>query len=196
MVKGWQLLVHIYRRWRNVVFGSQCRLNLRLFCTPKTPARDTLDVWPALPLIIMGDMVEALSGTDNIIAALGQSSRVCKLYLSGLATWELEEVLAPTQVPFPELTHLELALKGETVPVIPDSFLDRSAPSLRSFPLNGIPFPGVPKLLLSATHLVTLLLFNVPHSGYISPETMVAPLGALSSLELLHLWIRIPSISP
>jgi hypothetical protein len=34
---------------------------------------------------------------------------------------------------------------------------------------------GKPKLLLSATHwhLVTLPLWNMPHSGYISPETMM-----------------------
>ncbi|KAN0109365.1 hypothetical protein V8E52_009337 [Russula decolorans] len=39
---------------------------------------------------------------------------------------------------------------------------------------HGIPFPGLPKLLLSATHLVQLWLANIPHSGYISPEAMVA----------------------
>ena len=96
------------------------------------------------------------------------------------------------QVSFPELTRLWLAVKGETVPVIPNSFLDGSAPSLRFFELDGIPFPGVPNLLLSATQLVTLQLYNinVPHSVtsvYISPETMVALLCTLSSLELLRL---------
>ena len=43
---------------------------------------------------------------------------------------------------------------------------------------HGIPFPGLPKLLLSATHLVQLWLANIPHSGYISPDVMVAHLDS------------------
>jgi hypothetical protein len=81
-VEAWQLLVHVCRQWRYLVFGSRCRLYLQLYCTPKTPARDTLDVWPALPLIVRGNMALALSsGTDNIIAALGHSNRVCEVNL-------------------------------------------------------------------------------------------------------------------
>jgi hypothetical protein len=41
-------------QWRTLVLESPRRLNLRLFCTPKTPVKDTLDVWPALPLIVEG----------------------------------------------------------------------------------------------------------------------------------------------
>ena len=55
-IGAWQLLVHVCRRWRNVVFESSRRLNSRLICTPTTPARDTLDIWPALPLLIYGDV--------------------------------------------------------------------------------------------------------------------------------------------
>jgi hypothetical protein len=162
-VEAWQSLVHVCRRWRSLVFGSPRRLNLQLFCTPKTPARDTLDVWPALPLIVKGNMALS-SGTDNIIAALEQSNRVCQVFLLALAGWQLEKVLAAMQVPFPELTDLRLFSDGETLPVIPDSFLGGSAPRLRYFELDGIPFPGLPKLLLSATHLVhlRLLIFLIP----------------------------------
>src|ERR1700679_3063749 len=71
---NWQTLVHVSRRWRCLVLGSPCRLNLRLVCTLKTPARDSLDVWPALPLIIEGSLAFS-PGTDNIFAALGQSNR-------------------------------------------------------------------------------------------------------------------------
>jgi hypothetical protein len=145
---------------------------------------NALDIWPALPLIVQGDMV--LSGTDNIIAALGQRNRVrqVNLYIAG---WQLEEVLAAMHVPFPELTDLQLSLDGKTVPVIPDSFLDGFAPRLQTLLLDGIPFPGLPKLHLSATHLVHLELFNIPHSGYISPEAIVALISVLSSLEWLTL---------
>jgi len=125
-------------------------------------------------------------GMDNIIAALGQSKRICQVDLSIHANRLSREVLAAMQVPFPELTDLQLG-SYLILPVIPDSFLGGSAPRLRHFTLSGIAFPGLPKLLLSATHLVRLDLFGIPHSGYISPETMVAVLSTLSSLETLFL---------
>src|SRR6266849_3941382 len=195
--EGWQSLVHVCRRWRSLVLRSPRRLNLRLYCKPKTPARDTLDVWPALPLIVEGNMNWS-SGTDNIIAALGQSNRVCQVYLKDLAGWKLDELSAAMQVPFPELTELKLHLDGKTLPVIPipDSFLGGSAPRLRFFELDGIPFPGLPNLLLSANHLVQLWLSNIPHSGYFSPEAIVALLSELSSLEELILHFQSPQSRP
>jgi hypothetical protein len=196
-IEAWKSLVHVCRRWRVLVFESPRRLNLRLFCTPKTPTRDKLDVWPALPLVIYGPMTsESTPDLDNIIAALEQSNRVCEVFLWSLAGWQLEKVLATMQVPFPELTDLELLSDGEALPVIPDSFLDGSAQRLRYFSLRGIPFPGLPKLLLSATTLVFLTLFRIPHSGYISPEAMVALISALSSLETLELEFRSPQSRP
>ena len=189
LVEAWQSLVHVCRRWRSLVLGSPRRLDLRLFCTPNTPARDTLDVWPPLPLLVNGSMT--LSGTDNVITALGQSSRVRQvtLYLAG---WQLEKVLAAMQIPFPELRDLHLFSNDETPPVIPDSFLHGSARRLQSFELSGIPFPGLPKLLLSATHLVSLWLSNIPHSGYISPEAMVVLISVLTSLESFQLEFQSP----
>jgi hypothetical protein len=139
--------------------------------------------------------VAITSGRDNVIAALGQSDRVCRVFLWGLAHWQ-EKVLAAMQVPFPELTYLRLRTHDETPPVIPDSFLGGSAPRLRYFSLFGIPFPGLPKLLLSATHLVNLRLISIPHSGYISPEAMVALFCALSSLEAISLQFRSPRSRP
>jgi F-box-like len=190
-VEAWQSLVHVCRRWRNLVFQSPRRLNLQLYCTPETPAKDTLDVWPALPLIVQGFMDLCL--VDNIIAALGQSNRVCRVDLR-LASWELEKLLPAMQVPFPELTELELFLYGEPLPVIPDSFLGRSAPRLRIFTLNDISFPGLPNLLLSATNLVSLRLTDIPE--YISPEAMGALLSVFSSLETLYLELQTPQSLP
>lgn len=67
------------------------------------------------------------------------------------------------QGPFSELTKLELKLlssddNDDRVPVIPDSSLSGSAPRLRSLYFEGIPFPGLPKLLLSSVDLVELEL--------------------------------------
>ncbi len=184
-VEAWHSLVHVCRRWRSLVFESPHRLNLQLHCTPKTLSRATLDVWPALPLLIQGDMA-LISGVDNIVAALGHSNRVCQvdLYVDGR---QLEEVLTAMQVPFPELTDLRLWSSDKTAPVIPDSFLGGPAPRLRYLQLTGIPFPELPKLLLSVTHLVHLHLSDIPHSGYISPGAMVPLLSVLSSLESLTL---------
>ena len=73
------------------------------------------------------------SGTDNVIAALGQNNRVCQVSLT-LAGWQLENVLAAMQVPFPELTAIQFDSDDEALPVIPDSFLPvgGSAPHLRN----------------------------------------------------------------
>ena len=197
-VEVWQSLVHVCRRWRRLVLGSPRRLDLQLYCTPETPARDTLDVWPALPLIVEGNMASS-SGTYNIIAALGQSIHVCKVMLWDLSGWQLEDVSAAMQVPFPELTHLRLYSNGETgetLPVIPDSFLGGYAPRLQDFSLNGIPIPGLPKILLSATHLGYLWLLDIPHSGYFSPKEIVTLLSVLSSLTMLHLEFQSPQSRP
>jgi len=155
-------------------------------CTPETPVRHTLDVWPALPLLIRGNMTSS-SDMDNIVIALGQTNRVCQVSLSDLVGRQLEYVLAAMQVPlpFPELKLLQLLLYDEMQPVIPNSFLGGSAPHLQIFELMGIPFPGLPKLILSATHLVDLYLSDIPHSGYISPEAMATLLSVLSSLKTL-----------
>ena len=139
-----------------------------------------------------------LSGTDNITTALpDRDKRVCRVYLV-LAGWQSEEVLTAMQVPFPKLKELWLIKfsdDDETVPVIPDSFLDGSAPRLRIFHLHGITFPGLPKLHLSATHLICLSL-NIPHSGYISPEAIITLISALSSLRTLSLVFQSPQSRP
>jgi hypothetical protein len=105
-IDAWQPLVHVCQRWRNLVLGSPRRLNLQLYCTPKTPAKDRLDIWPAFPLFVVGDMTLS-SGMDNIIAALGQSDRVRHVNLD-FAGWQLKQVLAMMQVPFPVLTNMAL----------------------------------------------------------------------------------------
>jgi hypothetical protein len=190
----WQTLVHVCRQWRSIVFASPRCLNLQLVLTPGRPEKDALDVWPALPLVIQG--LVSTSNVDNIISGLERSNTVSKIDLS-FPSSQLDDVSAAMQVPFPELTDL-LLWSNETAsePVLPNSFLGGSAPRLRYLQLRGIPFPGLPKLLLSAAHLVHLYLYDIPYSGYIPPEAMVAGLSVLNSLEDLRLKPRIPSILP
>ena len=192
-VEVWQTLVHVCRRWRSLVFGSPRRLNLRLVCSGKTPARDTLGVWPAFPLsIVCGKMAKSV---DNIIAVLEHSNRVCHINLDfkGL---DLDKLSAAMQVPFPELAILSLSSNDETVSALPDSFLGGSAPRLETLLLDRIPFPGLPKLLLSATDLVELFLENIPHSGYFSPEAIGTALSTLTRLVNLRFLFESPQSRP
>jgi F-box-like len=189
-IEEWQTLVHVCRRWRSVVFRSPRRLNLRLVCTSATPARDTLDVWPPLPLLIR-DM--DLTEDNEIFAVLERSDRVVEIDLDCPS---LETVLAAMQVPFLELTRLVLCPEDGMESVLPDSFLGGSAPRLQFLSLAGIPFPGLLKLLLSTTRLVDLHLWNIPHSGYISPEAIVAALSTMTSLENLALEFESPRSRP
>ena len=191
--ESWQSLVHVCQRWRSVIFRSPRRLKLRLRCTAKTPVRDMLDIWPPFPLVV--DQI-AGSTEDNVVAALERRDRVDGIYLYQVNGSSLENVLAAMQEPFPELTYLLLSSDEEPVPIVPDSFLGRSAPRLTFLYLRGIPFPGLPKLLLSATNLVNLQLSNIPHSGYISPDAVVTILSALTSLQVLILGFRSPRSHP
>ena len=124
-IEAWQPLAHVCQRWRSVVFGSPHRLNLRLVCTSGTPARDTLDVWPALPLLVLASVFET-SSVDNIIAVLEHSDRVCGIYLVVIPSSQLEKVSTAMRGPFPMLTNLRLHSDEET-PVLPDSFLGGSS---------------------------------------------------------------------
>jgi hypothetical protein len=193
-IEAWQSLVHVCRRWRNIVFGSPRRLNLRLVIKDKTSVRDMLDVWPPLPLVIYGDP----TGVDfsNIVSVLEHRDRVDEIRLWQVYGFALEKLLAVMQEPFPELTDLMLRSYDETAPVVPDSFLGGSAPRLRKLVLVGIPFPGLPNLLLSSAHLVGLYLENIPQTGYISPAAMVTTLSTLTNLESLSLQFQSPRSHP
>jgi hypothetical protein len=193
-IEEWQILVHVCQRWRSLVFRSPRRLNLRLVCSDITPARDTLNVWPPLPLIVW--CVGRAGSLDDIVAVLERSDRVYDIVLRNLERSDLEIISAAMQVPFPELTVLDLHSNGETVSALPDSFLGGSAPRLSSLGLAGIPFPGLPKLLLSATQLVGLFLSNIPHSGYIPPEAIVTALSTLTRLDQLWLLFESPQSRP
>ena len=128
-------------------------------------------------------------GGDNIVAALEHPDRICGLTLHAFdwpnSRWE--KVLAAMLQPFPALRRLRLYLIHESVPVVPACFLGGYLPQLRTLELQGIPFPGLPKVLLSATHLVSIHLSAIPPSGYISPKAMVTSLSVLTRLEILKI---------
>jgi hypothetical protein len=195
-LEAWCTLVHVCRKWRNIVLESPLRLNLRICCHPSTPVRAKLDVWPALPIVLAqhNEYWEPEWGVANFATALEQNNRICQIDLSNVPPSQMGEILAAMHKSFPVLTYLNLESEGETLAT--DLFLGGSAPCLRYLSLTSIPFPGLTNLLLSATHLTDLLLFNLSYSGYISPEAMVSCFSALTRLETLVLEFESPESFP
>ena len=200
-VDYWHTLVHVCQRWRNVVFSSPRRLNLQLFCTPGRPIAEIFNIWPELPIFVSYDGPPR--NTDDVVAALKLKGFVSGIDLtvkSGSAA-EWETFAAEMQDPFPMLENLRLrSFHDDMKPVISDSFFGGSAPRLRLqyLLLSNIVFPALPNLLLSATDLVELRLWDwdIPHSGYISPEAMVTNISALTRLKLLSLHFQSPRSRP
>jgi hypothetical protein len=150
-----------------------------------------LNIWPLLPIVVVWDEYGGTMYGDNIIAALEHNNRICQLDLfDTILGSQLEDILAAMRKPFPELTCLQLKTLGAQT--IPDSFLGGSAPRLQRLVLERVPFPGLPKLLLSATHLVNLELWRIPPSGYISPDVMATCLSVLTRLESLVIGFDTP----
>lgn len=164
--------------------------------------RKSLDYWPSLPIIIRSTLTSTVftlhdrENGENIVAALEQRNRVCKVELKNLTSYLLNSFTEVMQESFPALTGIFLSSHIDAEPVLPDKFLGRSAPNLQYFDLDGISFSALPKLLSSATHLNRLQLRKIPYTGYISPEAMATCLAALSNLETLVLEFHSPRSQP
>jgi hypothetical protein len=190
-IEAWHTLVHVCQKWRQVVFGSPRRLDLQLLCQDRTPVKEMLHVWPPFPIVIWNYCTDEWS-VDHTIAALEHNDRIRRLDLESIIRSEFGKVLAVMQQPFPALTSLKIYSPDRKLPVVPASFLGGSAPRLKTLYLEGIPFPGLPKLLLSATHLVRLDLRGIPHSGFVSPDAMVTALSVSTRLETLVIRFDFP----
>jgi hypothetical protein len=191
-VETWHTLVHVCRRWRNLVFASPGRLNLRIACTNKTQVREKLEIWPPLPIVIACSSLTShwQAGLDNIIAALEHHDRVCQIKLLDFYGLEYIDMITSLEKPFPILTDLDLKTIAFIWPFDPDpsKFLGGGSTHLRSLTLNSIwEIPDLLKLLLSTPNLVILRLFN---SGSFLPDEMVPILSALTRLEQLELQVR------
>ena len=210
-IEAWHPLVHVCRKWRNIVFGSPRRLNLHIRCAVDGPQAlgELLDIWPDLPIVItLYEPPTSSPGVDKIVAvaaaseslALAHTNRVvCDISLGMymVVTSPLQVIFAAMQVASPASIRLKFLPEHEAVPIAApdDPFLDgfsSSSPHLRSLYLGRVPFPGLPKPLLFATDLVRLTMHDIPPSWYISPEAMVACLSVLTSLESLRLGFEFP----
>jgi hypothetical protein len=189
----WETLLHVCRRWRYIVFSAPRRLDLRIVCTAGTPAREMLDIWPELPILIRWTARLRDAGLDDIIAALEHNDRVCEIEVDHPTDYAWGRIMEAMQRPFPLLTGLHLwslADDDDNLLALPDSLLNGSATRLRSLSIEGVPFPALPNLLLSASNLLCLSLEDIPPSGYISSATMIDHLSSLTKLEELRIVFR------
>ena len=199
---AWQTLVHVCQRWRDIIYGSPCYLDLHIHCSQETPFRKNLNRWPELPLTL--DYAIASHDDDgDVVAALEHSDRVHRviLFLTCPDFEMVHKVVEAMQVPFPALTHLDLAgpEDGDDEFFLPEKFLGGSTPCLQHLRLEDISFPTLPKLLLSARSLVFLELESATpptYFGYISPEAMVEALTGLTKLQTLRIKFRFPENPP
>ena len=192
----WDRLVHVCRRWRQIIFGSPLRLQLQLRCTNNTPIRTHLGIWPPLPLIIEYNLFagRAPNHEDNLLAALENPDRVALLDLRfGDKHSKLVTVL---QKPFPMLT--ELRLKLELVEQLPGRCLGGSMPCLQELHIHYPPLSLLrllPMLLVSIPGLVTLDLSDIPPTGYISPQEMATCLSILTRLTSLSIEFQVADVT-
>jgi hypothetical protein len=166
----WQRLVHVCHRWRSLIFASPNFLELRIVCdSPRR--RKHLGIWPPLPIIIIF-RPNSDHESFNVAIVRRERNRVRGIDLY-LTIPELQELFAVMQEPFPALIHLNLHYRpdsfsrrlesyGLTPDIqVPEGFLGGSAPRLQSLELVSIPYPKIPKLLLSTTDLVDLRLWRI-----------------------------------
>ena len=200
-LEAWHNLIHVCRRWRNLVFASPRRLNLRLVCTRIKPVKDMLDIWPTFPIVIDDQELgrprrSRMERVGNTIAALEHRDGVCQIILENIPL-SLFPILAEVmQESFPMLTRLQLDSEDDSPVLDPESFLGGSAPRLRSLTLQRMSFPALPTLLLTTRDLVELRLWSIPYSGFFLPNAMVACLSSLTKLEILMLRFKSPRSLP
>ena len=194
-ITAWQRLVQVCQRWRRIIYGSSCYLDLHLnysypFSGDRRAFRENLCRWPEFPIIV-DEVIDPTQDSDNIIAALRHTDRVHRVHLQiESSRSRVREVFEMMEVPFPALTYLDLIGPPSFKQVVfdlPDQFLGGSAPCLQHLRFTEISFPALPKLLLSARGLVTLELEQPPARcyAYVSPEAIVGGLAGLTKLRTL-----------
>jgi hypothetical protein len=189
--RDWQILVHVCRRWRGIIFASPRRLDLHLECSYGTLVRKKLDFWPTtLPLIVeyskWGVRISP-EDEDNIAAALEHPGRVRQITIRATAPL-ITKVATTLRKSFPMLTKLDLTCDGSVFPVTSKRFLGGSnTPRLQHLCLEYISLPQSPSPFSSARNLVSLRLQKMPANGYISPDAMVRSLAVLTGLKTLSI---------
>ena len=190
----WHRLAHVCQRWQRIVFSFPCSLDLRLYCTPKTPVRNTLDCWPAFPIEVRCGGSQhpkrpSPEEEDNIVAALQHPSRIRSIELR-LTSSLVEKLRTQVEAPFSELEDLVILSQNSTQLVLPGTF--RWGSHLRSLHSTRVAF-SLPQLLSSSPNLVDLQLHDIPRIGYFSPEALANALSGTTQLQSLSLRFLCPA---
>ena len=187
----WRVLAHVCQRWRHTIFTWPNSLGVRIDCASRAAAVKALDVWPALPISIHSmfhiETRPSYKDQDSIIGVLEHRDRIVGIDLLGLTGSQLETCATFMQNPFPILRTLSLGCDAGTPPVISGMFLGGSAPRLKRFELQNVPFPTLQNFLSSTRDLVELHLVNIPRTGYVSPDVMVTSLAILTRLRSIRI---------
>ena len=77
-MKAWQGLVHVCRRWRQIIYASPLYFNLQLYCANHTPFVKKVGRWPEFPLVVRYHIPE---DEDDLIAALKHPDRIHRVDL-------------------------------------------------------------------------------------------------------------------
>ena len=191
--RDWPKLVHTCRKWRRIVFSYQRLLQLRLLCTHGTPAKKTLDFWPAtLPVVVEyggspGLDPPAPEDENDIMAVFKRSERVNSISLT--ITSSLLEKLSAIKTPFSELEHLVLLSRDTSGSsprlTVPSAF--GWSTRLRTLHLTRVTFFALPQLLYSSRSLVDLQLYKVFNPWLFSPEALTDALSGMDQLRSLSL---------
>jgi F-box-like len=206
---NWHRLVHVCRRWRHIIFDSPRSLNLQLFCTYGTPVKNNLDCWPALPIVMQYRRTRGfwdrylylipnseIPDEDNIMAALPNSDRICKLRLDVTAPL-LGKLTTQLQKPFPALEHLELGADTDYGLILPNESFVGPFPKLRVLHVARVGFPALQRVLPLAQGLVELHLAALPSSGYyVTAAALLAFLPIMTRLKDLYLEFLSPISRP
>jgi hypothetical protein len=193
--RWWYKLVHVCRRWRNLVLGSASHLGLCLLCTHGTPVADMLAHSPPLPLIIdylNSDYDIVAEDEEDILLALQHRDRVRRIRVR-MSDWDLERLLIFIDEEFPRLEYLQIwnATSDEDTPLILPKTLQ--APQLRVLLLDGVIYPMGSQSFMTATGLVTLLLDTLPRSTSLSPSSLLLWLSLLPQLEIFGVSFLSPT---
>ena len=191
-------LIHVCRKWRSIILDPIRRLGLQLLCTYRTP-RSILQCWPELPIVMQYRALPRHNllfsqDVDSIVAALQQPDRIRKIRLT-VTIALMENLSAITQEQFPKLELLDLTTHTEDGLILHDQFLG-ATPCLHTLRTTKVALPALPRLLLSATILVSLQLEAIPSTEYyIPPEDLISALSQMTRLQMFYIHF-LSSTSP
>ena len=197
----WHRLAQVCSIWRYVIFEYPRRLDLRIVLTYGKTIRKTPKFWPDLLITLWYPRRTFYPPRDenNILNNLKNPARIGGIDLD-ITRPLLGKCAASLEESFPVLDTLRLRSQGtinamDTI-VLPDNFLDGSAPRLRVLHLKGIAIPMLRQLLASSQHIISLRVEDITRDGYFTAEDLAIGLSGATRLQSLELGFHPLTITP